>query len=276
MLKSRFGLACYSLLQNRWAWACLSQEEREAILRGNIWGNTQRPDYADPLKYQGGVDFDTIAAPRRELERTQLAAFLERVQPASVLELGPGSGYLTRTVTDWPTLTRYVAVDVNPAFLDHVRARLTRPDLSTAFIVGTIEDVPAAERFDAVVMCSVVHHIPNRYDLFRAVRRRLRTGGRVFATDPTHYLHRLLKIVRKWRRNPGYLAGHLAAARRGEPIGTHAMCTLGEYRAVAAATNFAVRRVEFDEYSRFRSWWPLPGQHFLAAHMMIECEATDP
>ncbi|MSO55878.1 MAG: class I SAM-dependent methyltransferase [Acidobacteria bacterium] len=162
LLSSRLGLAVYVLLQNRWGWGCLLTEECDRVKRGNVVHNTQRPDYADPAQYQGGVSVDTLEL-HRTRKREQVQAFFDRVRPTSVLEVGPGSGYLTRIIVTHPTVRRYVAVDINGRFLAYLRPRLTalRPDLSVGFIEGTVFDVPAG-LFDTAVLCSTVHHIPGR------------------------------------------------------------------------------------------------------------------
>ncbi len=126
LLSSRLGIALFLLLPNRWCWACLSSEERSRIDAGNEYWNTQRPDYANPNKYQNGVGFDSTDAPQRNRHRQQLVDFLDRVQPRSVLEVGPGSGYLTRVIAEHPAVHRYVAVDINSAFLTHLRPRLAQ------------------------------------------------------------------------------------------------------------------------------------------------------
>jgi 2-polyprenyl-3-methyl-5-hydroxy-6-metoxy-1,4-benzoquinol methylase len=257
LLSSRLGLACYLLLPNRWGWACLSRLEGARVDRGNEFHNTQRPDYADPAKYQGGIGFDTLTS-HRARNREQVQAFLDRVQPEAVLEIGPGSGYLTRIIATHPSVRRYVAVDINGAFLDDIRPRLSAlcGALSTDFITGTVADAPL-EPFDAVVMCSVVHHIPDRDALFSALAARLRPGGHVLAIDPTHYLLRLRKIFCKIM-TPGHLAHQLELVQQSE-FSTHAMCQLGEYRAIAAHTGFKLLRVEFSEQPRRMARWHARG-----------------
>jgi SAM-dependent methyltransferase len=276
LLSSRVGLAIYKLLPNRLAWACLSEKERACVARGNVFGNTRRADYADPAQYQAGVGFDTLDGHRLR-NRHQLQAFLDRVRPASVLEVGPGSGYLTRMIVTYPTVQRYVGTDINGAFLDYIHPRVTalRPDLSTDFVEGTVADVPA-ELFDAAVLCSVVHHIPDRDALFREVGARLRSGGRVLAVDPTHYVLQILKIIRKISK-PGNLARQLDEIRRCE-YGTHTMCQLAEYRAIAAQTGFKVTRVEFSEQPRRLEQWRKRGRpvgplwRWMAQEILVECE----
>lgn len=246
LLSSRLGMLGYLLMPNHWGWACLSADERASITRGNITHNTERADYVDPLRYQAGMS--------RDRHRAQLRGWLHQVRPTSVLEVGIGSGELTRDIVTYPTVRRYVAVDVNRAFLDYVQehVRAVRPSLSTAFIEGTIDDAPV-DRVDAAVLIETVHHIPDRVALFRSLAARVRCGGSVLAIDPTHYVQRISKILRK-ARTPGHLADVVASVRRGT-FGTHNMCSLGEYRALATTTGFRLTAVYFSEHPRRLQRW---------------------
>lgn len=276
LLSSRLGLAIFKLLPNHWSWACLSDDERARFQRGNVFQNTRRPDYADPAQYQAGVGFDTLEG-HRSRNRDQLQAFLDRTRPTSVLEVGPGSGYLTRMIVTYPTVRRYVAVDINGAFLDHIRPRLAelRPDLSVSFVEGTVEDVPA-EVFDSAAICSAVHHIPDRDELFRQLGARLRPGGRILAVDPTHYLLQIRKIIRKIM-TPGHLAQAIGLAQRSQ-LGTHAMCQLAEYRKIARHTGFKITRAEFSDQPRCVRRWrerglPLgPMWRWFSQEILVELE----
>lgn len=276
LLSSRIGLACYLLLPNRLGWACLTREERARVKRGNLFHNVKRPDYADPAKYQDGLGFDSVAGDRIA-DRAHVQAFLDRVRPASVLEVGPGAGYLTRTIASHPSVQRLVAVDINGAFLEHIRPRLAalRPELSVRLVEGSVDDV-GPEVVDAVVLYSAVHHIPDRDELFRALGACLRPGGHVLAVDPTHYLARLRKIWRKVRK-PGHLSHQLDLLRQYQ-FSTHAMCQLAEYRAIAAHTGFRVTRVEFSgrppKVERWRARGvPLgPLWRWSAEQILVECE----
>ena len=247
LLSSRVGLLLYLVLPNHWVWHLLSRAERARILEGNRRHNTERPDYADPSQYQGGVGFDSAEDPRRAAHRRFLTDVLDKQRPASVLEIGPGSGHLTRMFVEYPGVTRYVGVDINDAFLDHLRphlASITRPGFSFDLVHGTVDDAPR-ESFDAIVLCSAVHHIPDRRELFAALAARLSSTGVIAAIDPTHYLGRLRKMLRKASK-PAYLATKLREALESR-LSTHAMCTLAEYRAVARQTGLAITRAEFSE-----------------------------
>jgi SAM-dependent methyltransferase len=245
LMSSKLGIALYLMLPNHWVQMCLSSEEKARIDEGDRYHNTQRPDYADPSQYQGGVGFDSSTDPRQERSRQHLVAFLDRVRPASVVEVGPGSGYLTRTIVEHPAVKRYVAVDINGAFLEYLRLRLDRVSklgFSYDVVTGPIGDL-SEHSFDAAVMMSSVHHIPDRENLFRALGARLKRPGHVLAIDPTHYLLRWLKLFRKISQR-GYLGQNLAEARAGI-LSTHTMCQLAEYRAVTRRTGFHINRVVF-------------------------------
>ena len=248
LLSSQLGVALYLILPNHWVQRCLSSQEKARIDEGDWYHNTHRPDYADPSQYQGGVGYDSLTDPRRERSRRHLVDFLDRVRPASVVEVGPGSGYLTRTIVEHPAVKRYVAVDINGAFLEYLSSRLDRvskPGFSYDVVTGVISDL-SEHSFDAAVLIQSVHHIPDRESLFGELGTRLRRPGHVLAIDPTHYLLRWQKIVRKVMRR-GYLGHHLAEARAGR-FSTHAMCQLAEYRAVTRRTGFHITSVVFADH----------------------------
>jgi protein-L-isoaspartate O-methyltransferase len=99
-----------------------------------------------------------------------------------VLELGCGSGYVTRMLS---AVARHVtAVDEAPAMLDHVRA------MGLANVEAKRADVFAWEpqrRWDAVVMAQVVSEVPMaRFEaLWDLVGRALAPGGAVVVLDVT-------------------------------------------------------------------------------------------
>lgn len=265
----------YLLCPNRWVWAWLSPEERTVVEAGDHYQNTQRPDYADPAQYQGGVGFDSLTDARRERHLRQLVDFLDRVRPASVLEVGPGSGYLTRTIVEHAAVRRYVAVDVNAAFLEYLRPRLERvqkPDFSFELFAGTVDQVPVSG-FDAVVLLSVVHHIADRERLFSTIGALLNRPGHVLAMDPLPAPDPQAPPQVAQR---GYLDMVLGLARQGQ-LSTHAMCQLAEYRAVTRRTGFEITFVPFDNHPRRVKGWrargiPLgPLWRWMAQEIAIEC-----
>ncbi len=256
LLESRAGICLYLLLPRHWVWTLLSDEERALVESGNRYHDTHRADFVRPETYCHGHGFDSEVADEWRERQARVIDFLDRVRPARVLEVGPGSGHLTRTIVTHPAVRRYVGVDINPAFIEYLAPRLERLNrrgLSFELIAGEVADVAETERFDAVILLSTVHHIPDRVAFFAALKQRLRSTGRIFACDPTHYLLRWRHLLRKVRR-PGYLREHLESARQGR-LGTHAMCQWAEYCAVSRRTGLQILRCVFsDRPGRVERW----------------------
>lgn len=243
MLDSRLGLAFYRTLPNHWSWRLLSARDRAKIIAADVAHNTMRPDYADPSLYSGGRNFDSDGD-RRDTERgRQIGEFLDRVQPAHVLEVGPGAGYYTRMIVSHPAVREYTAVDLNPAFLDYLKPRLEPLPIVTHFVHGTMADVKV--KADAALLLSTVHHVPDRVALFQNLQRCLVPGGAILAIDPAHYLLQLRKLWRKCLTR-----GYLAAAIQNGNVSTHNMCTLSEYRFVARHTGLTMRSITFSSQPR--------------------------
>jgi SAM-dependent methyltransferase len=230
MLNNRLGIFLYLLLPNRWSWSLLSDEEKGIIHAANDYHNTTRPDYANPDLYSGGSNFDSPEDRTATIRGRLLQAFLDREQPPAVLEIGPGSGFYTRSICYHTAVKHYVAIDINPAFLGWMKPRLERvtqakPDFSFELFHGDFKtiDLPVC---NAVVLISAVHHIPDRLALIQRLASLLPAGGSLFAVDPSHYIPRILKLLKNfctqyhwpkfWRHHPN--------------LSTHHFCTLEEYR----------------------------------------------
>jgi SAM-dependent methyltransferase len=87
-------------------------------------------------------------------------------------------------------------------------------------IVGPAETIGApSDSFDVVYMSNLIHHVENRDELFRTVRRVLKPGGRFFSWDPLAYnpvinvYRRMATEVRTADESPLTFAD-LALARR--------------------------------------------------------------
>lgn len=237
LLGSRLGLAVYTLLPHRVGWALLSSRERALLCAGNQAHDGQRLGYrADPVS--------------RQRHRAYVAAFLDRVQPARVLEVGPGSAAVTDVILEHPGVRAYVGVDINPSLVDRWRPCIDgRPQ---RVIIGTLAEAPC-ESVDAIILGSVVHHIPDRGALFREIALRLAPGGQVLCIDPAYYLLQMRKVWRKVR-TPGHVARLIAEVRAGR-YGTHAMCQVAEYRALARAAGLTITRVEtWGQPRRVQAW----------------------
>ena len=83
-------------------------------------------------------------------------AILRRRPIHSLLDVGCGYGFMTnRLPTSVPGLRRVVGLDVSATAVETARRKF--PELE--FRVGTIDDVPASERFDAVVSKDVLWYV---------------------------------------------------------------------------------------------------------------------
>jgi len=230
MLTSPLGTILHLLLRNDLGWSLLSEEEKELVKKANAGFNTLRPDYADPARYQGGRSYDSAEDRTKSPRGLVLRDFLEKYRPRTVLEVGPGSGYHTRQLVEFPTIERYLAVDINDHFLEFIGRRLSslaKPGFEAAFFCADIVGLEAEIRAEAIILLSAVHHIPDRLELLEKLKGFLAPGGRILALDPAHGLPRVWRLTKKL-----YSQGYLKKAYRQNPanFATHQFCTLGEYR----------------------------------------------
>jgi ubiquinone/menaquinone biosynthesis C-methylase UbiE len=103
-----------------------------------------------------------------------------------VLDVGSGAGYLARELAQRGA--RVVGVDISSRMVAHAKSLEAREALGIEYHVGDAAELDAMleERsFDMAVSCVALQDMPATPQVFRAVHRVLRSGGR-FVASITH------------------------------------------------------------------------------------------
>jgi SAM-dependent methyltransferase len=248
-VKTLPGFFLYQILGNDLSWRLLNEENREWVHRANLFINTERPEYAQPGTKEGSLTIDDYEQAVTDIKGTLLMEYLEEYQPESVIEIGPGVGYLTGKIATFPSVKRYTGLDINPNFIEYLDPRLKKitkgkKEFSYQLIAGDFkqEQLPPS---DSVIFLSAVHHIPDRVELFEKIAESMKTGGTMFSMEPTHYIPRKLLILRKFLR--GTYGKEFRSTYRS--MGTHNFCTKEEYERVFRKVGGL--SIEASKYIRF-------------------------
>jgi ubiquinone/menaquinone biosynthesis C-methylase UbiE len=123
------------------------------------------------------------AEPRQQALRTDFLDGLELVGGARVLDVGCGTGVLTRRLAALPSVTEVVGVDVAPSLLEQAR-ELARDLPNVTFAEADARALPFVDgSFDAVVFDSTLSHVPGPEAALVEAYRALRPGGTVGVFD---------------------------------------------------------------------------------------------
>jgi 2-polyprenyl-3-methyl-5-hydroxy-6-metoxy-1,4-benzoquinol methylase len=124
------------------------------------------------------------------------------LEGADVLEIGCGSGEFAA----WMAASgahSVIAEDFSPAAVEI--ASQAPPQRGLSFAVGDIQSIiHVAERFDLVISCETIEHVPNPSKAVRELARVLKPGGTVLLTTPNYLsitgAHRIWREAtgRKW------------------------------------------------------------------------------
>lgn len=232
---SGIGYACYYMLRNDWAWSLLNDQEKEFIKKQNEYWNNNNPGYKNPEEYQGqrGKSFRTPGDRCESWEGKMIQLFLDRERPRRVLEVGPGSGFYTRQIIDFTSVTEYVATDINVGFLGSVEKAIAEHPRSASLETRFLPiDKLEAEDFevDAIIVLSALHHVPNRAEFVKKISSRLTPGGALFFYEPTHSMARVLQLAWSFLRHRWYSTKVIVSRNN---YMTHHFCTVSETRAIA-------------------------------------------
>ena len=142
----------------------------------DVWATVQDLDQATQQRLADVLE-------KRGADTRQYAmrrAFLEEVpfpQDALVLDIGCGTGVLTRVLARWPNVASVVGVDPAHALLE--KARVAAADLpSVSFHEGDAQSLPFdSATFDVVTSDSMLSHVPGPERAIEEAFRVLRAGG---------------------------------------------------------------------------------------------------
>ena len=98
-----------------------------------------------------------------------------------VADIGSGGGYFSLRLAEAVGKEGVVfAVDTNSGFLEFIKEKAKEKGLNNVKTILTSEEnLSLPENVDLVFMRNVCHHIPNRTDYFRRLKKLLKEGGRI-------------------------------------------------------------------------------------------------
>jgi ubiquinone/menaquinone biosynthesis C-methylase UbiE len=225
------------LLLPHWAKvALLSPDSRARLDRINLAFN-------DAIySGEGAEDYDRIHRyAADEAHEYPTRALVEDVWPASgsyghALELGAGSGYFTVAIAR--RAASVVAVEPVADMRAVIDTRCRGADVRNVTVLdGTAFDlagrVPDASIDTALVLQSL-HHFHRRPEVFAALGRVVRPGGRLYLVEPHHNLRRVGRLLRTYATT--YRRLSFWSDERN--WATHDFLTRGELRALCRGGGF--------------------------------------
>jgi ubiquinone/menaquinone biosynthesis C-methylase UbiE len=170
-----------------------------------------------------------LQAPHPFVTRRRLGRLLEASPGERLLELGPGTGYYSRSVAERlrPGGTLEI-LDLQREMLDHTLRETAAAGLDNVTATqGDACHLPyAAARFDAAYLVAVLGEIPDQEQALRELRRVLKPGGRLIVGELLGDPHMVtLRALRRrahaagltFERRVGSALGYLARFRPAPP-----------------------------------------------------------
>jgi SAM-dependent methyltransferase len=104
-----------------------------------------------------------------------------------VLEVGAGLGVNTALLRSGQE-SRWVCLEPDPKLVTRLKETTSASAHGTAceVVTGTIDSLPADQKFDTVLYIDVLEHIDGDRDEIRRAASRLKSGGRLIVLSPAH------------------------------------------------------------------------------------------
>ena len=230
----------YLLLPHPLKLALLSPASRERLDRINRRSNEEI------YSGEGAAAYDRIhgyaGADQHEYPARALVASLWAPEGyGRALELGAGTGYFTALIAR--RAERVVAVEPVPDLERVLRERCRAEGLANVEVMAATAQTWGARvgdsAFDSALVIQSLHHFHRRPEVFAALGRALRPGGRLFLVEPHHNLLRAARLFRK------YLAGYRAREfwTNERNWATHDFLTRGELARLCRGAGFTGVRI---------------------------------
>ena len=102
-----------------------------------------------------------------------------------VLEVGAGIGATTRALSSGRE-TSWTCLEPDPSLSATLRQAVADLRVAPRVVTGTLSDLPATDRFDAILYIDVLEHIEDDGAEVRLAAARLKPGGRLIILCPAH------------------------------------------------------------------------------------------
>lgn len=156
-------------------------------------------------------------AKRLGFVRDVIRASFARSRIISVLDVGCGNGSQLAIPLASDSQLRITGIDPDTASIEHGRS-LAVSSANPTFICASIEVLPAADRFDVIILSEVLEHLDQPGEMLRNATRLLNSDGVLIVTVPNGYGEfeidswffralRLQKIVDRFAAKNEVLAG---------------------------------------------------------------------
>jgi SAM-dependent methyltransferase len=170
-----------------------------------IVGPELNAPYAKETSVEGWVERFEREGREVHDHRDRIVAALRLTPGMRVADLGAGTGLFTFPMAKAVGPNGHVfAVDVQPYFLEHLRARTRDEGLTNVTTVVADQRSPNLEpnSIDLAFFCDVYHHVEYPQTYLASLRRALREGGRLVVVD----------YVRDENESPAWLLEHIRAS----------------------------------------------------------------
>jgi 2-polyprenyl-3-methyl-5-hydroxy-6-metoxy-1,4-benzoquinol methylase len=122
-----------------------------------------------------------------QTREAELLRFAKLQEGQQVMDLGCGSGVLTRTIARLYPGCKLVGVDISEAAVRWANAAASREGLKNArFMVGDASDLRIKERFDTVIVSHMLEHLKRPVEALRRLKGMLRPGGKIIVATPNN------------------------------------------------------------------------------------------
>jgi SAM-dependent methyltransferase len=204
-------------------------------------------------RWAGGADYEAYVGRLSRRVASVFVDWLEVAAGADWVDVGCGTGALTRTILDRAAPASIVGVDPSEGFLGDARAAIDDP--RARFEIGSADRLPlAAASADAIVAGLVLNFVPDVPAALAEQGRIARSGARVGAYV-WDYAERMEPIRRFFDAALTVDAG-AAEADEGARFPLCRPGPLGDVFRSAGFTDVAVREVEVAaDYADFDAYW---------------------